>query len=88
MSAVSTLSAQGNTNVAWRRNSFLNNDIVNQINAAKPKSVFLDDKPTFDKQHFDFTQSNKLGLKTQGLQAIRRAAFATETNNEVVKKML
>lgn len=66
-----------------KRNSM---DIVKQIHATKPKSVFLDGKPTMNKRQFGFSKGNKVGLNNQGLQSIRRAAFATETNDEVHRK--
>lgn len=57
-------------------------DIVKQITASKPKSVFLDG-PTLDRRKYKIGKTNQIGLKEQGLQTIRRAAFATETNDEV-----
>lgn len=63
-----------------KRNSFDNNEIVGKIHASKPKSVFLDGKPSFDKRDINF--GNKVAFQNGGLQSIRRAAFATETSNE------
>lgn len=59
--------------------------IVQQVTASKPKAVFLDGKPTMDRRQFKLGKTNQVGLKEQGLQSIRRAAFATETNDEVNK---
>lgn len=58
-------------------------DLMQQITAAKPKAVFLDGKPTLDRRQFKLGKTNQIGIKEQGLQSIRRAAFATETNDEV-----
>lgn len=57
--------------------------IINQITASKPKSVFLDGKPTLDHRQFKLGKTNQIGIREQGLQSIRRAAFAIETNDEV-----
>lgn len=57
--------------------------IVKQITTSKPKAVFLDGKPTLDRSQFKLGKSNQIGVKEQGLQSIRRAAFATETNDDV-----
>lgn len=65
-----------------KRGSMDSHDIVKKITAAKPKSVFLDGKPRIDRG-FKFGKSSQMGLQNQGLQNIRRAAFATETNDEV-----
>lgn len=66
-----------------KRGSMDNHEIVRQITATKPKSVFLDGKPTLDKRQFKFGKNTQIGIKDQGLQSIRRAAFATETSDEV-----
>lgn len=76
------MSASGNFN--HKRGSMDNHDIVKQITAAKPKSVFLDGKPRVDRG-FKFGKNNQVGIKDQGLQNIRRAAFATETSDEVIE---
>lgn len=68
------------SNPGSKRNSFDNSEIVGKIHASKPKSVFLDGKPSFDKREINF--GNKVAFQHGGIQSIRRAAFATETSNE------
>lgn len=75
---MSTSNFESNANS--KRNSFDNTDIVGKIHASKPRSVFLDGKPSFDKREINF--GNKTAFQHGGIQSIRRAAFATETSNE------
>lgn len=73
-----------NVSMDTKRDSIKSHTIIlNQITASKPKSVFLDGKPTLDRRQFKFGKTNRIGIKEQGLQSIRRAAFAIETNDEV-----
>lgn len=68
--------------ISTKRNSIDTDELVKRIHASKPKSVFLDSKPNVTAGHkYAFGKSSKIG--DQALQTIKRAAFATETNDEV-----
>lgn len=58
-------------------------ELVKRIHASKPKSVFLDAKPKITNQRQAFGKKSKIDVTDQGLQSIKRAAFATETSDEV-----
>lgn len=58
-------------------------ELAKRIHASKPKTVFLDAKPQVWGNKHQFGKSNKVGMTDQGLQSIKRAAFATETSDEV-----
>lgn len=58
-------------------------ELVKRIHACKPKSVFLDAKPKLTNQHGVFGKKSKMDVTEQGLQSIKRAAFASETSDEV-----
>lgn len=75
-------SAQG------KRYSIDTDELVKRIHASKPKSVFLDAKPKITGQRATFGKKSKIDVTEQGLQSIKRAAFATETSDEVERKML
>lgn len=66
-----------------KRYSFDTDELVKRIHASKPKSVFLDAKPKMTNQRAAFGKKSKIDVTEQGLQSIKRAAFATETSNEV-----
>lgn len=66
-----------------RRYSIDTDELVKRIHASKPKSVFLDAKPKVTKQVATFGKKSKIDVTEQGLQSIKRAAFASETSNEV-----
>lgn len=65
-----------------KRYSIDTDELVKRIHASKPKSVFLDAKPKMTNQR-TFGKKSKIDVTEQGLQSIKRAAFATETSNEV-----
>lgn len=74
----------GPSGVTTKRNSIDTDELVKRIHASKPKSVFLDSKPTVNTGHkYAFGKKSKIGTSDQALQSIKRAAFATETNDEV-----
>lgn len=74
----------GPSGVNTKRNSIDTDELVKRIHASKPKSVFLDSKPTVTTGHkYAFGKKSKIGASDQALQSIKRAAFATETNDEV-----
>lgn len=69
-----------------KRYSIDTDELVKRIHASKPKSVFLDAKPKMNSQQATFgvfSKKSKIDVTEQGLQSIKRAAFATETSNEV-----
>lgn len=66
-----------------KRNSIDTDELMKRINASKPKSVFLDAKPNFVGHKRTFGKRSKVGIGDEGLQSVKRAAFATETSNEV-----
>lgn len=68
---------------AQRRYSIDTDELVKRIHASKPKSVFLDAKPKMTNQRATFGKKSKIDVTEQGLQSIKRAAYATETNKEV-----
>lgn len=68
-----------------KRYSVDTDELVKRIHASKPKSVFLDAKPKMTNQRGAFGKKSKIDVTEQGLQSIKRAAFATETSNEVEK---
>lgn len=71
-----------------KRYSIDTDELVKRIHASKPKSVFLDAKPKMNNQQATFGafgKKSKIDVTEQGLQSIKRAAFATETSNEVQK---
>lgn len=65
-----------------KRFSIDTGDLVKRIDATKPKSVFLDAKPKLTNQR-TFGKKSKIDVTEQGLQSIKRAAFAVETSDEV-----
>lgn len=73
---------------AVKRYSIDTDELVKRIHASKPKSVFLDAKPKMVNQRAAFGKKSKIDVTEQGLQSIKRAAFATETNDEVEKKAI
>ena len=66
-----------------KRYSIDTDELVKRIHASKPKSVFLDGKPKAAVQRAAFGKKSKIDVTEQGLQSIKRAAFATETSDEV-----
>lgn len=70
-----------------KRFSIDTDELVKRIHASKPKSVFLDAKPKMTNQRAAFGKKSKIDVTEQGLQSIKRAAFATETSNEVVNNL-
>lgn len=66
-----------------KRLSIDTDELVKRIHASKPKSVFLDAKPKISNQRATFSKKSKIDVTEQGLQSIKRAAFATETSDEV-----
>lgn len=66
-----------------KRYSIDTDELVKRIHASKPKSVFLDAKPKMTNQRAAFGKKSKIDVTEQGLQSIKRAAFATETSDEV-----
>lgn len=79
------MSAQPQESVSTvKRFSIDTDELVKRIHASKPKSVFLDAKPKMTNQRA-FGKKSKFDITEQGLQSIKRAAFATETSNEVEK---
>lgn len=66
-----------------KRFSIDTDELVKRIHACKPKSVFLDAKPKMTNQHTGFGKKSKIDVTEQGLQSIKRAAFASETSDEV-----
>lgn len=66
-----------------KRYSIDTDELVKRIHASKPKSVFLDAKPKMTNQRAVFGKKSKIDVTEQGLQSIKRAAFATETSDEV-----
>lgn len=66
-----------------KRNSIDTDELIKRIHASKPKSVFLDAKPNFVGHKRTFGKRGKVGIGDEGLQSVKRAAFATETSNEV-----
>lgn len=66
-----------------KRLSIDTDELVKRIHASKPKSVFLDAKPKINNQRATFSKKSKIDVTEQGLQSIKRAAFATETSDEV-----
>lgn len=67
-----------------KRYSIDTDELVKRIHASKPKSVFLDAKPKMTTQRATFGKKSKIDVTEQGLQSIKRAAFATETSDEVM----
>lgn len=85
-SATFRRSAQPRRSAQFQNNIQLSIDtdeLVKRIHACKPKSVFLDAKPKMTNQHGVFGKKSKMDVTEQGLQSIKRAAFASETSNEV-----
>lgn len=77
---------ESNDNNNVRRISVFDTDeLAKRIHAAKPKSVFLDAKSQKLGNKHAFGKNSKIG--DQGLQSIKRAAFATETSDEVIKNL-
>lgn len=69
-------------NVTDKRYSIDTDELIKRIHASKPKSVFLDAKPKVT-GHKGVFRKGKIGLGDEGLQSVKRAAFAIETSNEV-----
>lgn len=67
-----------------KRNSIDTDELIKRIHASKPKSVFLDAKPKITGHKGVFGRKGRIGIGDEGLQSVKRAAFATETNNEVM----
>lgn len=88
-SATLRRSAQPHSSAQFRndiRMSIDTDELVKRIHAYKPKSVFLDAKPKMTNQHGVFGKKSKMDVTEQGLQSIKRAAFASETSDEVWRK--
>lgn len=71
-----------------KRYSIDTDELVKRIHASKPKSVFLDGKPKATVNRAAFGKKSKIDVTEQGLQSIKRAAFATETSDEVILRHL
>lgn len=69
--------------MSTKRSSIDTDELIKRIHASKPKSVFLDEKPKIIGHKHAFSKKGKVGIDQQGLQSVKRAAFATETSNEV-----
>lgn len=77
------LGSELNAGITTKRNSIDTDELVKRIHASKPKSVFLDSKPTVTGHKYAFGKSSKIAATDQALQSVKRAAFATETSDEV-----
>lgn len=67
-----------------QRYSIDTDELMKRIHASKPKSVFLDANSKIANQGaVAFGKKSKMDITEQGLQTIKRAAFATETSDEV-----
>lgn len=66
-----------------RSSAFDTDELVSRIHASKPKSVFLEGEPKATANRAAFGKKSKIGVTEQGLQSIKRAAYAIETSDEV-----
>lgn len=70
--------------ISLQRYSIDTDELMKRIHASKPKSVFLDaNSKTTYQGATSFGKKSKIDITEQGLQTIKRAAFATETSDEV-----
>lgn len=73
--------------MSLQRYSIDTDELMKRIHASKPKSVFLDASSKVTHQGAAaFGKKSKIDITEQGLQTIKRAAFATETSDEVKMK--